>query len=449
MNPVAAAERRLILLTGLRWLPVGFVLGVTVLLPLERGLTVPEIGGLLAIQGFVVLALELPTGALSDTIGRRPVLVASGVLAIAASTLFLLADSWGVFALSLLLQGVFRALDSGALESWFVDTAHAHDPDANLARPLGRAGAALGGAIAIGALLGGGLIAWHPIPAGSALVPPLLLAILCYTAYVVLVLVLVRDAPGPGHDGSRTAGRTPRHPLAAVTRTLRDTPRTIAEGARLALRSRVLAGLLLVEVFWSVAMIAFETLTPLQLEQLLGSEQDAAAVFGPASAAAWGLYAVGSILAERLSAVFGPAWTAILSRLLNGAFVVWMGLSAGVIGILIAYGLTYLAHGSGGPVHAALLHREAGRTTRATVLSLNSMISGGAYSIGLLVLTGFAASTSAATATVVAGAFSLLGALCYLPALGRDRRERGGYRTGVAGLGPARDHQDAEPVPGP
>ncbi|PIJ47792.1 MFS transporter, partial [Leucobacter sp. OLES1] len=95
MNPVAAAERRLILLTGLRWLPVGFVLGVTVLLPLERGLTVPEIGGLLAIQGFVVLALELPTGALSDTIGRRPVLVASGVLAIAASTLFLLADSWG------------------------------------------------------------------------------------------------------------------------------------------------------------------------------------------------------------------------------------------------------------------------------------------------------------------------------------------------------------------
>jgi hypothetical protein len=52
------------------------------------------------------------------------------------------------------------------------------------------------------------------------------------------------------------------------------------------------------------------------------------------------------------------------------------------------------------------------------------MVSGGAYSIGLLVLTAFAGATSAATATIVAGAFSILGALCYLPALTQERRRR-------------------------
>ena len=44
----------------------------TILLPAERGLSTFEIGTLLAIQGFIVLGFELPSGALSDTIGRRP-----------------------------------------------------------------------------------------------------------------------------------------------------------------------------------------------------------------------------------------------------------------------------------------------------------------------------------------------------------------------------------------
>ena len=421
MSAIAAAQRRLLLLTGLRWLPVGVMFGLTVLLPLERGLSIAEIGSILAIQGFVALALELPTGALADTLGRRPVLVASGVLAVAAGVLFLFADSYALFAASLLLQGVFRVLDSGSLEAWFVDAVHEHDPRAEVARPLARAGTVLGAAIAAGALLGGLLVAWHPLAGTSALVLPLLVSIALYVAYTVLVAVLVRDDP--------RAESTPVRPLAAVAEAMRETPRTVVDGLRRAVRSRVLTGLVLVEVFWSAAMIGFETLTPLQLDPMLGGEAAAAAVFGPASAAAWGLFALGSLLAGRLSRVLGVTWTAILSRILNGAFVVLMGLASGVIGILIGYGLAYLAHGAAGPMHAALLHREADRSTRATVLSLNSMVSGGAYSIGLLVLTAFAGATSVAAATVAAGAFSILGAACYIPAL---RQERRGERLAVA-----------------
>lgn len=415
-SAISAAQRRLLLLTALRWLPVGVTLGVTVLLPLERGLSIAEVGSILAIQGFVALALELPTGALSDTLGRRPVLAASGVLAVAASVLFLLADSYALFAVSLLLQGVFRVLDSGSLEAWFVDAVHEHDPRAEVAHPLARAGTVLGMAIAGGALLGGLLVAWHPLSALSALVLPLIVAIGLFLGYTVLVVVLVRDVPRQGSAMTRA--------LPALWHAAQQTPRTIVDGLRRAASSRVLAGLVLVEVFWSVAMIGFETLTPVQLEALLGGEAAAAAVFGPASAAAWGLFAVGSLLAGRLSGVIGVTWTAILSRILNGAFVVVMGLSSGVVGLLIGYGLTYLAHGAAGPMHSALLHREADRSTRATVLSLNSMVSGGAYSIGLLVLTAFAGATSAATATIVAGAFSILGAACYLPALRQERSRK-------------------------
>jgi MFS family permease len=409
------ARRILLVLTGLRWFPVGVVLGVTVLLPLEKGLSIVQIGSLLAIQGFVALALELPTGGLSDSIGRRPVLLASGVLAVAASTLFLLADSYALFALSLLIQGVFRALDSGSLEAWFVDAVHDHDPDADVARPLAQASSVLGAAIAIGALAGGGLVAWHPLADWSALALPCAVAVVLYAWYTALVALLVREP-----RGARS--------LSALRGTVRGAPRAIADGARLVAGSRVLAGLILVEVFWAIAMVAFETLTPLRLEEMVGSEQRAAAVFGPASAAAWGLFALGALMAGRASRRLGVTTVAMLSRLLNGLFVIALGFAAGLIGLLTAFSLAYLSHGSGGPMHAALLHREADRSTRATVLSLNSMVAGGTYSIGVLALTAFGQATSVAMATVVAGSLSLLGTLCYLPAL---RRERKGSQTRV------------------
>ena len=74
---VRSARRRYLALIALRWLPTGLLIPVTVLLALSRGLSLTEIGLVFSIQGLVVLALELPTGGLSDALGRRPVLIAA------------------------------------------------------------------------------------------------------------------------------------------------------------------------------------------------------------------------------------------------------------------------------------------------------------------------------------------------------------------------------------
>ena len=67
-----SARRRYLILIALRWLPTGLLIPVTVLLALSRGLSLTEIGLVFSIQGLVVLALELPTGGLTDALGRRP-----------------------------------------------------------------------------------------------------------------------------------------------------------------------------------------------------------------------------------------------------------------------------------------------------------------------------------------------------------------------------------------
>lgn len=409
MTPISArrAERRLVLLVIARWLPVGLVFGLTVLLPLERGVTLAQLGVVLAIQGFVVLALEIPTGGLTDTIGRRPVLLLAGALAVVASVLFVMAEGFWMFAVAMVLQGLFRVLDSGPLEAWFVDAVHATEPEHPVERGLSRAGTALGIAIACGALAGGGLVAWHPVTAWSPLVLPFLVSIAVMLVNLALVAVLVREPPRMRSTTSPDLG-------------LGD---TLAAGFAVLRRSRVLRGLVLVEVFWCVALIAFETFTPVRLAEVLGTEAGAAALYGPASAAAWGLFAAGSALAGLTARRIGVARTAILARLLNGAFVVAMGFAAGAVGLLAAYGVAYLFHGSANPMHNALLHRQATAGTRAVVLSMNSMVAGGTSSLALLLLGPLAELTTTSVAVVVAGAFSLFGALLYLPAL---REERGG-----------------------
>lgn len=403
------AERRFVLLTAVRWLPAGITLGITVLLPLERGLSLAEIGVLLSVQGFVVLGLELPTGGLADAIGRRPLLLAASALAVISSSVFLLAESFAVFALSLVLQGVFRAVDSGPLEAWFVDATLADDPHASLDVALGRAASALGAAIASGAAVGGALVAWHPFEDHSALVPPFILSATLYALFGVLVAVLVRE---PARD---------RITLAVA---VRETPLAMRGGVALLRRSGVLRALVLVEVFWAVAMIGFESLTPIRLAEQLGAESKAAAVFGPASTAAWILFAIGSSSVAPLRRRLGVAGAAIAIRLCNGAIVVLMGLTAGPAGLLIGYAAAYLTHGAASPVHNALLHQQSGAQTRAMVLSINSMIAGGAYSLGLLVLMPLAAATSPGVAIATAGAFSMVGALGYLPARREERAQR-------------------------
>lgn len=411
--PITAdrARRTLLLLTFTRWFPVGLTIGVTTLIPLERGMSLSQIGVIFAMQGFVVLGLELPTGGLADALGRRPILLTSALFAIVASFLFITADTFAAFVVALLLQGVFRALDSGPLEAWYVDTTHADDPTVAVEGGLSQAGTALGLSITAGALISGALVAWHPVTAVSAISFPYWCAIPLFLVHLIATGWLVQEPPSTlDQNGWRGALTSVQH-----------SPAVVAGGLRALTTSRVLMALVLVEVFWSIGMIAFETLMPIRLAEVVGGETQAGALMGPVSAAAWGLFALGATLASRASRRIGVAWTALLARILNGIFIIVMGLTTGPLGLITAFLLTYTLHGSAGPMHSTLLHRQATTGNRTTILSMNSMVAGGTFSLGLLVLGPLAEVTSTVTAIIAAGTFSIIGALLYLPARGQER----------------------------
>ncbi|WP_129782779.1 MFS transporter [Promicromonospora panici] len=437
MTPLTPARARqvFLLLTLTRWFPVGLIVTVTTLLPLERGLSVTQALTALALTGFTVFVLELPTSGLADALGRKPLLVAAGVLQVAAAVLFLTAQSFWAFALAAAVTGMFRALDSGPLEAWFVDTVHATEPGADVDRPLAAHSTVLGVSIAAGALVSGGLVWWHPFDAWSALALPYAVYAGLSAVHLVAVTVLVREVPrvqAPVADGAGAAGpgappTVPpsssgrRHVGSRALESARRTPGVIRDGLRLARDNRVLRWLLLVEVFWSTGMVVYETFQPIRLSELLGGTAAGAAVAGPAAAAGWAVFAGGAALSGLATPRIGVARTAILARVLNGLGAVWMGLALGPVGLVAAYLVTYGLHGANGPAYQALLHREAESRNRSTVLSMASMLSFAAFSLAAPVLGWTAGVLSTPMAMVIGGAFSTLGAVCFLPALRRER----------------------------
>ncbi|KAA1373802.1 MFS transporter [Aeromicrobium fastidiosum] len=405
------------MLAGIRWLSTGLIVPVAALLPLERGLSIAQYGAVAAVQGVVVLVLELPTGGFADAIGRKPVFLASAVVCVASYSVYALAHTPAAFAVATGLAGVYRALDSGPLNAWFVDAVHATTPPADRTSVVARglAGyATIGGiGIATGAILAAGLVAWAPLGRADALALPYWVAIGLTLLQIVAALILMDE---PGRSGRGRLGAS-----------IRATPRTIVTGAQLVLRSHVLAALMGVMLLWGFGMIAFETMTPVRLAELLGDRDSAASVMGPATAAAWGVSAVGAALVPVMLRRWSMVAVSVALRLVQGATVVAMGLAGGPVGVVVGLLATYAVHSAAGAIHETLLHERVGPEHRATVLSLSSMAMHPGGSLGLVVLGAVATDASPGAAMVVGGIVLALAAPLFLV---RDGKGRGAATAG-------------------
>ena len=394
MNP----QRRFLFLYGLRWFPVGLLMPVLVLLPLERGLTIAQVGSAAAVQGVIAMLLELPTGGLADTIGRRPVLLIAGAVNLVSIGLLVMAGSMPLLAVVFLLQGIYRALDSGPLEAWYVDAALAADPDADIETGLSRSGVVIGLSIGGAALASGGLVALGPWGRISALTVPVIVAFVFVVAGLIAVALLMTEVRPVRHEGSW----------------MRGVPAAIGGAVRLVRRNRVIAALIAVELFWGFGMTTFETLMPVRMSEVLGHPDQAAALMGPVGAAGWAASAAGAALIPLLARRIGAPWTGFALRILQGLTVLGMALLAGPAGIIAAFLCCYAVHGAANPVHIGMLHRQVDGPWRASVLSLNSMVSQPAGALGLVVLTAIAASAGTPAAILTGAVVLAVAAPLYL-----------------------------------
>lgn len=286
-------RRRFLLLRGLRWLSTGLLIPVTVLLLLDRGFSLGQIGLITAAQGLTVMLLELPAGGLTDALGRRPTLLTASLFSLGSTGLFVVAESLPALITVFALQGVYRALDSGPLEAWYVDSAQNADPNADIETGLARGSTVLGLAVSAGSLASGGLVAvaaWSPMGGVDPLVLPLFGALILELVHLFAIAALMTEN---WHD--HVAPRVGRFTL--IRQSILSTPQVVSQALTMIRRDRVLLALVTVELLWGFGLTAFETFTPVRLADVVGGTNTAASILGPTQAGAWILFAAGAAAA--------------------------------------------------------------------------------------------------------------------------------------------------------
>ena len=409
MSGLTASQltRRYLILRATRWFPTGLIIPVFVLYLIDKGLSLGQIGLVTAAQGLMVLLLELPTGGLADAIGRKRVLVVANMFELVSIAMVLTAPSLAWFMAAFAIQGVYRALESGPLDAWFVDGLHQHGAHDQVERGLGRGGMVIGAALAAGSICGGGLVAWDPIPGLAALATPLVFNLVLRTVDTVVLVMLMREL-------------RPALGIRAVLESARGVPTVIKSALVVLRRSIPLRLLLVIEVTWGVGAIAWEGLFPARLGEIVGVDE-AASLMGPLAAAAWASSAAGSGLVMLASTRLGRHRTAALIRGIQAISVIAMGAIGGVVGLAVAYLTCFAMLGASGPVHMAMVHDEAEASNRTTVTSLNNMCGMAAAALAGIVL-GFVADASGVPmAMFIAAAVVASAAPLYLIAGRRTR----------------------------
>ncbi|WP_084130460.1 MFS transporter [Demequina sp. NBRC 110055] len=377
---LTAHRRRFVVLTALRWLPTGVVVPVLVLLLSQRGLSLATIGLLTAVHSATTFVLELPTGGLSDVVGRRPVLLLAAMMGGVSALVLALATTPALLMVGAVLMGASRALDSGPLQAWYVDGVHAVDAHADLTTGMSRAGVAESASLAVGALAAGAVVAVAPLPTSGSLVVALSVPFLIKAALtvpqVVAVAVWVRDEAQPDAISRADA---PAHASARVSvgararASARDVPATVMRGLRLARSRATIRRLLLLSGALGVALAGIELLAPAHAAALLGGESAAAGPYSVLVTAGFLGSAAGSSLAP-LAATLARRDSRAAALGIAGAALALVGVAAPIAGVAAAcFVAFYLMLGIAAPLTDVLLHREATSRERATVLSLQSM----------------------------------------------------------------------------
>lgn len=413
---VARLRRNYVSVTALRWMPAGFVAPILVLLPLSRGLDLAEVGVVFAVYAGSTAVLELPTGGLADSIGRKRVLLIASCSHLLFYGALLIAEGLVTWLVVAAMGGAARALDSGPLEAWFVDEVLTQGTNDDLQRGLSLAMAS--GAISLAsATIGGGLLPTFFAGSLTASVVGAVFAQALHLAGVALLVAEVNRVP----EGTAQSG-------------LARWRGTVQSAVRLSATRGPVRRLLGVSVVLGVALTALELLWQPRFSSLLGglSQQTTTPTLGLLLAAAFVLSSVGSAVAPRTLRVFrgNPRAGAFYAVTGQGVFLLALSLSSNGVMAGIFFLVVYLHVGLQSPMHQELLHQHVSSSQRSTMLSAESLLMQAGGLLSSLAAPALADRYSIGVVWSVVGAGLVMAAFLY----------RG---IGVAGLRQSRHEDEA------
>lgn len=389
-------QSRYLVVLSLRWLPLGLLLPIFVVLMLDAGLSLAAVGAALALQSVTALLLEVPAGVAADRWGQRLVLLAGSAIRVAGFITLTQASSFEAFAMAWALEGAARALDSGCLDAWYVNEVGPSRSSDAVARTFSLGGTVIGLSVASGSALTALIGVLTQQSGGNTLVLPVVAALIVQSAHFLSVTSLIHE-----RRGAARAIQPPPRP--------KKLPRGLWRPALLLLFSAELMwgfGMAGVEVLWQPRLVGTSTAS---------AQASDVTLLGIVSTMAWVASAAGSaISSSRRVQALGRQTASVISRLLQAVVVLSFALLEQVPALVLAYTAVYAFHGASNPLHIALLHENTTDDKRSTVASVNSFSAQVAGVAGTLALPALAGVWSLTSALVLAAAVIAVSAVPYL-----------------------------------
>lgn len=134
--------------------------GVYALLFRDNGVSPAQLSSLFLIWSVASFVFEVPSGAWADTVGRRGLLVLSGLIYAVGFAMWVVWPAYPGFALGFVLWGLSSAIMSGTFEAWLYDELAARAATEEYSRIIGWANATAMAANLLATALCGVLFAW-------------------------------------------------------------------------------------------------------------------------------------------------------------------------------------------------------------------------------------------------------------------------------------------------
>ncbi|KUP93475.1 MFS transporter [Tritonibacter horizontis] len=385
---------------------MGLTVAVVALALTDRGMDLFQISLLFGIYALTTMAMELPFGGLADSIGRKPVFLTAVVASLISLALFLSTREFYVLALSFAFIGFGRALRSGTLDAWFVETFRAIAPDVDVQPALAKAQWANAIGLAIGAVLGGllpDLLGAGAKDLGFSSYDVSYLASFCVMLGVfAFTMLAIVETPRPVH-------------VSALVRGFAKVPTVIKDASLLALKHPALSILLAALAFFLMATNPVEVIWPTYARPML-TEGYANTVIGIVTASYFFSIALGASLSPHISRIFRRrhALTLAASFACLAAVQIALALQGGIIGFVTVFILYSVILGISETPASSILHRCVEDRQRSTLLSLRSLIQQLGAALGLVLAGAIAEAVSTPVAWSVGAVFLLIAVMLAL-----------------------------------
>ncbi|MBE1292980.1 MAG: MFS transporter [Rhodobacteraceae bacterium] len=385
---------------------MGLTVAVVALALTDRGMDLFQISLLFGVYSLTTMTMELPFGGLADSIGRKPVFLTAVIASLISLALFLSSSNFHVLALSFAFIGFGRALRSGTLDAWFVETFKTTAPNVDVQPALAKAQSANAIGLATGAILGGVLpdilgpyaqtLGFSPYDTSYAASFIVMLGVFAFTKRAII------EPPRPKH---------PR----ALKQGFANVPLVIKDAGLLALKHPTLSLLLAALAFFLMATNPVEVLWPTFAKPML-DETYANSVIGALTATYFFAIAFGAALSPHVSKLFKRRHAKTLSA--TFACLAAIQIALAYQGTILTFAAVFILYsvclGICETPASSILHRCVADHQRSTLLSLKSLIQQLGAALGLLLVGAVAEVYSLSVAWSLGAVFLLLATLLCL-----------------------------------